>query len=520
MVNYREILRLNSLGYTQRQIAASAHSSRNTIREVLDAASKADIKWPLDEAVTNEVLLATFYPGRLISNNPRKEPDYSYIHKELAKPGVNLSLLWSEYCEACYANGKTPYMYSQFCDKYRHWARITKATMRIRHKPGDVIQVDWSGKTIAIHDPFTGDMTEAYLFVSVLPCSCYAYAEACEDMTSGKWLSCHAHAYSYFDGVTRLLIPDNLKTGVIKNTRYDTILNRSYQELAEHYDTAIVPARVAHPRDKSLAEGTVKYASTWIIAALRNRRFFSIAEVKNAVSEKLEELNHFPFKKREGNRHSAYYDEELNFMKPLPFTPYEPAVWSTAKLPLDYLISDGKNKYSVPFDLIGEDVDIRLTEKTVEVFFHGSRVASHPRSATQLREPVVRFEHMPLAHQKYLSYSAEEFQAWAQSVGEKTNAVIKLFLTVGREPEQGYKSCASLTKLADRYGHERLEKACERVLVYSSAPTIRNISTILKNGQDKIKTDPASKSDASPDASKRHGITRGAAYFRKGGDQE
>jgi len=520
MVNYREILRLNSLGYTQRQIAASAHSSRNTIREVLDAASKAGIEWPLDEAVTNEVLLAIFYPGRLTSDNPRKEPDYSTIHKELAKPGVNLSLLWSEYCEACYANGNTPYMYSQFCDKYRHWARITKATMRIRHKPGDVMQVDWAGNTIPIQDPFTGDITEAYLFVAVLPCSCYVYAEACEDMTSGKWLSCHAHAYSYFGGVARLLLPDNLKTGVIKNTRYETILNRSYQELAEYYDTAIVPARVYHPKDKSLVEGSVKYASTWIIAALRNHRFFSITEVKKAVSEKLVELNHFPFKKREGNRHSAYYDEERDFMKPLPFTPYEPAVWSTAKLPQDYLISDGKNKYSVPFDLIGEDVDIRLTEKTVEVFFHGSRVSSHPRSAIQLREPVVRFEHMPLAHQKYLSYSAEEFQAWAQSIGEHTSEVIKLFLAAGREPEQGYKSCASLTKLADRYSHERLEKACERVLLYSNSPTIRNISTILKNGQDKIKTSQTPKLEASPESSKRYGITRGADYFRKGGDQK
>ena len=210
MVNYREILRLKNLGYTQRQIAASVYSSRNTIREVLNAASRNNIKWPLDDSVTNEMLLATFYPDRLTATNPRKGPEYSYIHKELAKPGVNLSLLWSEYCENCHANSKTPYMYSQFCDKYRHWARITKATMRIKHKPGDVMQVDWADNTIPIYDSVTGETTEAYLFVAVLPCSCYVYAEPCEDMTSGKWISCHAHAYSYFGGVTRLLIPDNL----------------------------------------------------------------------------------------------------------------------------------------------------------------------------------------------------------------------------------------------------------------------------------------------------------------------
>jgi transposase len=516
MVNYREIVRLNSLGYTQRQIAASVHSSRNTIREVLDSALKASISWPLDEEVTNEILMATFYPGRTGSSNSRKDLDYSYIHKELAKPGVNLSLLWSEYCEACYASEATPYMYSQFCDKYRHWARITKATMRIKHKPGDVMQVDWAGNTIPIHDPITRDVQEAYLFVAVLPCSCYAYAHACLDMTSGKWLSCHANAFSYFGGVTRLIIPDNLKVGVVKNTRYETILNRSYQELAEYYETAIVPTRVARPQDKSLVEGSVRYASTWIIAALRNRKFFSIEEVNRAVSEKLEELNRFPFKKREGNRHSAYFEEEYAFMKPLPLTPYEPAVWSTAKVPQDYLISDGKNKYSVPFDLIGEDVDIRLSEKTVEIFFHASRVATHPRSSVQLRDPIVKSEHMPLAHQKYLAYTAEEFQVWAQKIGKKTAEVVHFFLTSHKEPEQGYKSCVHLTKLADRYDHERIESACERALIYSSSPTVRNISTILKNGQDKIKVQSVPK----PDASNRYGITRGVAYFRKGGEEQ
>ena len=262
-------------------------------------------------------------------------------------------------------------------------------------------------------------------------------------------------------------------------------------------------------------EGSVKYASTWIIAALRNRKFFSIEEVKKAVSEKLEELNHFPFKKREGNRHDAYSEEELAFMRPLPLTPYEPAVWSTAKVPFDYLISDGKNKYSVPFDLIGEDVDIRLTEKTVEVFFHGSRVSSHPRSSMQLRDPIVNPEHMPTEHRKYLTYTSDDFQLWGQSIGIKTAEVVKFFLTSGKEPEQGYKSCASMMKLADRYGHERLEKACERVLIYSSSPTVRNISVILKNGQDKVKTN----CEKPIDSSNSYGITRGAGYFRKGGER-
>lgn len=514
MVNYREILRLTSLDYSQRQIAASVHSSRSTISEVQGLARKVGLTFPLDDSVTNEILQKTFYPNRLTATNPRVEPDYSYIHKELAKPGVNLSLLWTEYCEKAYTNGLTPYMYSQFCDKYRHWARLTKATMRIQHKPGDSMQVDWAGTTIPLHDKYTGDISDVYLFVAVLPCSCKAYVEPCENMKSECWLTCHAHAYSYFGGVARLLIPDNLKAGIVKNTKHETIINRSYQEMAEYYGTAIVPCRVKRPQDKSLAEGSVRYVSTWIIAALRNRKFFSMQEIRDAVTEKLEELNEYPFKKREGNRNSAYLEEEMSFMKPLPLTPYEPAVWSTAKVQQDYLITDGKNKYSVPFDLIGEQVDIRLTRDTVEAYFHGSRVASHPRLKITQREPVIQPEHMPQHHRKYLENDKDSFRSWAKTIGSKTEEVVDFFLTSGFEPEQGYKSCSSLTKLSDRYGHNRLEKACERVLIYTSEPNIRNISTILKNGQDKLITSGAESDFAT---SKSGGISRGPAYYKRGG---
>lgn len=516
MVDYREILRLKSLKYSQRQIAASVHSSRNTISEVIKLADKNNLSWPLDDQLTNEKLYSLLYPDRnRSSQSSRKEPDYSYIHKELARPGVNLTLLWTEYCAQCTASSLTPYMYTQFCDKYRSWARLTKATMRISHKPGDAMQVDWAGKTLPYYDRVTGDMYEAYLFAAVLPCSCYAYVEACDDMKITNWLLCHVHAYEYFGGVTRLLIPDNLKTGVTKNSRFETILNKSYAEMAEYYETAIVPARVKAPQDKSLAEGTVKFATTWVIAALRNQKFFSLEEVNAAVKEKLNELNRTPFKKREGCRYSAYTSEEKEFMKPLPLTPFEPAVWSTAKVQLDYLITDGKNKYSVPFDLIGEQVDIRLTKSAVEVFFHGSRVASHPRAVAIQRDPIIQPEHMPQAHRKYLSYNADDFTVWAMSIGNNTTKTVEFFLSSGSEPEQGYKSCASLTKLADRYGHERLERACGKALELTSSPSIRILSSILKNGQDKV----VISADAQSLPAKSHGITRGASYFAKGGDR-
>ena len=217
--------------------------------------------------------------------------DYEYIHTELSKKGVTLSLLWSEYCDKARMNGQKPYMSTQFGDKYRRWARVTKATMRITHKPGETMQVDWAGGTIPYFDSITGEEYKAYLFVAALPCSSYLYVEACEDMKLENWLMCHVHAYEYFGGVTRLLVPDNLKTGVTSNTRYETRLNESYQELAEYYGTAIVPARVRKPQDKGLVENSVGFTTTWITAAIRDRRFFSFADVREAVAERLEVIN-------------------------------------------------------------------------------------------------------------------------------------------------------------------------------------------------------------------------------------
>lgn len=285
--------------------------------------------------------------------------------------------------------------------------------------------------------------------------------------------------------------------------------------MAEHYGTAIVPTRVRKPDDKAAVEGSVRFVSTWITAALRDRKLFSIAEAKKAVQEKLEELNRRPFKKpRTGCRFSAYEQEEKAFMQPLPAHAYEPSVWLTPKVGYDYLVSDGLNKYSVPYDLIGEKVEVKLTKHIVEVFYKQTRVAAHIRLEKEQRDPVVKPEHMPEAHRKYLSYNAEEFTEWASTIGPKTTETVQFFLTSGNEAEQGFKACASLTKLGNRYGSECLEDACERVLRLTSAPTIRNISTLCKSSSERKGED---KSAASKTGG--HGITRGAAYYRKGGQR-
>lgn len=511
MANYREILRLNSLGESIRSIARSTGSSRDTVARVLDAAKVANISWPLDDDISNKSLGELLFHDKAVRSDSSLyvQPDFPLIHNELARKGVTLTLLWEEYCQRVRNDNGVPYMYTQFCDKYRRWARITKATMRITHKPGDAMQVDWAGDPLIITDPVTGERKPMYIFVAVLPCSCYTYAEACEDMKMENWLLCHIHAFNYFGGVPRLLIPDNCKTAVDSNTRYETVLNRSYEELAQHYGTAIVPARVRKPDDKAAVEGSVRFVSTWITASLRDHKLFSIAEAKQAVSEKLEELNKRSFQKLTGCRLSAYEQEEKGFMRPLPQHAFEPAIWLYPKVGYDYLISDGINKYSVPYDLIGEKVEVRITKKIVEVLYNHSRVAMHVRLDKEQREPIVKPEHMPEAHRKYLNYTADEFTEWANNVGPHTLKVVQYFLNEGQEAEQGFKFCASLTKLEKRYSSEVVEDACDRALHISSRPTIRNISILCKHsGEDNGMT-----SDL--DGHKTHGITRGAAYYSK-----
>ena len=515
MIDYREISRLKNLKFSNVAIANSLCCSRNTVSEVLKLAESHSLEWPIPETLTNKDIEQLFYPGRG-TNEGRRLPDYEYIYNELAKPGVTLSLLWAEYCAKCEAEHIIPYQHTQFNEKYHAYAASKKATLRIKRKPGETMEVDWIGDTLKVYDSANCCEIPAYIFVAVLPCSLYGYAEAFPDMKSNHWIEAHVHAYSFFGGVTRILVPDNLKTGVIKNTRTELILNRSYHEMAEHYGTAIIPARPVKPKDKPNAEGTVKVLETWILAALRNRKFFTFQELNKAIHKKLEEFNAKPFQKKKGSRLSAFLEEERDFLMPLPASPYETAVWSTATIQPDYLITVGNCKYSVPYEFIGKKVDIRAAENSIEVFYHGDRIASHVRKM-YAPEPIYLPEHMPENHRKFLEYNTESFLDWGKSMGHSTHLVIKHFLFMHKVEQQGYKSCASLMKLADRYGTDRLENACAKALSYIPNPSLKNISTILKNGQDKVVLTSES-ARVSNKESLKYGITRGASYY-KGGDR-
>ncbi len=512
MVNYREILRLKSKNLSNSKVAASVHSSRDTVSEVWGLVQQKGLSWPLSPDLTDIQIRDILYPKR-IAEKGRKMPDYAYIHREMAKPGVNLTLLWSEYCEQCQNEKTIPYQYTQFCDHYKAFVYKTKATMRIKHKPGELLEVDWAGNTLFVIDAITGENLKAYVFVATLPCSLYSYAEAFPSMVSESWITAHIHMYQFFGGVTRILVPDNLKTGVLSHSRTEVVLNKVYQEMAEHYGTAVIPARPAAPKDKPNVEGTVGVISTWIIAALRNRTFFSFEELNLAIKEKLTEFNEKPFQKKNGSRFSAFEDEEKPYLLPLPASTYEIAVWATATIQADYLITVDKIKYSVPFEFIGKGVNIRYTGKTIEVFFHNNRIASHIRRYG-ICDPVVLPEHMPANHRQYLAWNSKTFLDWASGIGHSTETVMKVVLSTYKVEKQAYPSCNSLMKLADRYSVARIEDACSRALAYTPSPSIKSIKTILKTGQDRVKPDRA---DHNPKPRGRYGFTRGVAYF--GGDE-
>lgn len=509
MTNYREILRLHSQGISQRSIALSIKCSRNTVASVVKNAASNGIFWPLPESISDYELAKLLFPEKSISQS-RKLPDGEYIHKEMAKSGVTLSLLWNEYCEDCRRSNEVPFMYTQFCKYYRDYVNVAKATMHIEHKPGEKLEVDWAGNTTSIIDRNTGDTIKAYVFVAALPCSKYAYAEAFTSMSLECWISAHVNAYNFFGGVTRILVPDNLKTGVTKAFAYDDpILNKTYHEMAEHYETAIIPARVRKPKDKPSAEGTVGVISTWIIASLRNQKFFSLVELNDAISLKLEEFNSKPFQKKPGSRLSVFLQEEKQALLPLPKREYEMATWKIATVQFNYHISVDTMFYSVPYEYIKHKVDVRITKNTIEVFFNDQRVCSHVRLYGHSGQYSTNIDHMPENHRNYTTWNSERFISWAEDVGESTAIVVKSILSIHRVEQQGYRSCMALLKLGDKYSISRLEAACKKSLTYTSTPSLKSVQTILKTGQDKINLEETPKSQLpTPE-----GFVRGAEYY-------
>ncbi len=506
MTNYREILRLDSLGYKNTEIAEACGCSRTTVVTVLRQADAVGIRYPLPENLSDKDLLQALYPPA--SDKPAyRMPDYEKIHKSYQSKRVTLNQLWLEYCIECRKFGELPYQSTQFYKYYNEYVIKNSATMHLEHKPGEIMQVDWAGDTASVIDTDTGEIIPAYLFVAVLPFSGYAYVEAFFSMNQECWIEAHVHAFRFFGGVARILQCDNLKTGVVSHGKNEIVLNKAYSDLAEHYSTAIIPCRVRAPKDKAMVERTVGIVTNFILGALRNRQFLSLPELNEAIADRLDSLNHKPYQKKDGSR-ALDFEEEKPFLRPLPERPFELAEWKIATVGPNYHISVDRQNYSVPYEYIRQKVDVRITRSTIEVFFNGIRICSHPRLYGRANQYSTVEEHMPEKHQKYLQWNGERFRKWASKIGKNTHIVIDALLSGYKVEQQGYKACMGILKLADKYSPERLENACRKALTFTPRPSLKNIQAILSSGQDRIEPEEEPvKSDSS------YGFTRGDSYY-------
>ena len=509
MTKYREILRLKSMGLSERSIAQSCNVSRKTVAKVTKRAEEIHLSWPLDFEMTDHVLEEMMFPKEKSATNKRM-PDFEYIRKELLRNGVNKKLLWVEYCEECRMNNDEPLMYSQFCYYIQKNEEKRRATMHIPRKPGEQIEVDWAGDPAHIIDPDTGEITDAWLFVGVLTYSQYAFVMAFINERTDNWIKAHTKMFEFFGGVTPILTPDNCTTAVnhSKSDWYTTELNTTYHEMAEHYNLAIIPARVRKPKDKPNAEGSVGHISTWITAALRNEQFFSLAELNVAIREKLRTYNANKFQKKDCSRLSLFLGEEQPLLAPLPATPFEVAEWKIATVQFNYHIAVNKMYYSVPYQYIKNKVDVRITDTTIEIFYKHNRIASHRRLCGRPGMYSTVTEHMPEDHQKYLEWNGERFRKWATRIGTNTYEVVNAILTSGRVEQQSYRGCMGLLKLADKYSEAKLEAACKKALTYTNTPSFKSIKNLLVTMSNSLEIETIQE-----ETTKKSGITRGARYY-------
>lgn len=481
MRKIREVLRLKwSLKLSDHQIAESCRISRSTVWEYTRRAEEAGLSWPLPESLGDAELEKKLFAGNPAKQQKRPEPDWAYIHAESKKKGVTLLLLWREYIQA----QPLGHGYVNFTIRFRAWKKregIANVSMRQQHKLGEKLFVDYAGMTIDITDPATGEIKTPQVFVATLGASNYTYAESSWSQSIEDWLSSHRRALEFFGGVPEIVVPDNLKAGVKSPSYYEPDINRAYLEFAQHYGVAIIPARVRKPKDKAKVEKGVQHVERAILAPLRKRSFFSPAEANEAIAKLLSELNANPFQRLAGSRQSVFDEQEKTALKPLPKTPYTLASWKKASVHPDYHIEVDKHFYSVPYRYAGEKVDVRLTRYTLEAFFKGKRIALHERKAKLSRykgKHSTIADHMPSHHKFRGEWTPERFLSWAATIGEATAEVIMTILASRKHPEQSFRSCFGILRLAKVYGAERLEAACTRACRFKafSYKSVQSIS--------------------------------------------
>ncbi len=491
------------LGRSYREVCAQLDVSLGAIARAVARAKAAGLDWAQVQALSDEVLERRLYGETSQPGLVRPRPDCAYLHTERKRPGVTLELLHLEYLEQ-HPNG---YRYIQFCNYYRKWLRKSKLSMRQEHKAGEKLFVDYSGKKPYIVDGSTGELIEVELFVAVLGASNYTYAEATRTQKSPDWIASHVRALEYIGGATVVLVPDQLKSGVTTPCWYEPGVQRTYNELAEHYGTVVIPARPHKPKDKAKAETGVQVVQRWILARLRNQTFFSLAELNERIRELLDDLNNRTMRLYQASRRELFERLDKPALRPLPEKRFVYGQWKTVGVNIDYHIEIERHYYSVPYQLRGERVDARYTTTTVEIYRRGQRLTSHVRSYRRGFH-TTKSEHMPKAHRAHLEWTPSRLIHWAGTVGPSTRDLVANILASRPHPEQGYRTCLGILRLGKKYGDSRLEAASTRAVV-AGARSYRHVDSILKSGLDRVPL-PEPKPAARP---LDHENVRGGDYY-------
>jgi len=500
MRKIREVLRLKyELKLSDRQIAATLGSARSTVQECIRRARAAGLSWPLPAELDESCLQQRLYRRDVPLAATTAAPDFAWVHRELARRGVTRWLLWQEF-KAQHPDGP---QYTAFCNQYRRWLATQELVFRQTHLPGDKLFVDYAGQTVEVIDRHSGESRSAQIFVAVLGASNLSYAEATWTQGAADWLGAHVRALGYFGGAPRAIVPDNLKSGVTRAHRYEPDLNPAYQDFAEHYGVAILPARVRKPRDKAKVETGVLIVERWILARLRNQTFFSLGELNTFIARRLEDLNTRPFKKLEGCRRSRFEALERAALLPLPPRAYEFGQWRVARVHPDYHIEVERAYYSVPYRLIRTQVDVRLTASVVEIFHQGRLVATHPRAASR---GVFRTldAHRPAAHLALVETTLARLLERAAAIGPASAALLRAQARHRKHPEETIRSAQGILRLARDFSPTRLEAACEQALRLRTY-SYRAVRTLIENP-------PPPKTRAALDLG--HDNLRGPEYFQ------
>jgi transposase len=482
MRQIREVLRLHhSVGMSQRAVARSLGLAQGTVSKYLNRTRRAGLTWPLPPELDDDVRLENrlYPPPSDLPSDERPQPDWAVVHRELRRPSVTLMLLWEEYCDKT-ADG---FSYSWFCERYKEWAGRLKLSLRQIHIAGEKLFVDYSGHTMEVVDGLSGEVLAVQIFVAVLGASNYTFAEATLTQSLPDWISSHVRAFAFLDGVARQTVSDNLKAGITRACFHEPMVNRTYADLARHYGTAILPARPYHPKDKAKVEVGVQIVGRWILARLRNRSFFSLAALNEAIHGLLVDLNDRELRGWGRSRRQLFDELDRPALMRLPDEPYEYAEWKRCRVNLDYHVEIAKHYYSVPHSLARQEVEARITARAVEIFLRGKRVASHLRSTLPHR-PTTVAEHMPSSHRRYRDWTHERIRHDAAKVGHDADTLIDVILRSRPHPEQGFRSAIGILGLVKRYGPERVDAACARALLLNSR-SYKSVASILKNGTDK-----------------------------------